>query len=147
MCSCRATNSLRPQTGSVIAHINVVLQLIDTGPLGRIVNQDDNEGCFHYVRDLRKGKQLCLGRNGKPAENLCVRIRGQTNTHVVVISATDCLIRKRPFFFRKSLLFSGSQHPDFKRGISFLQGFAWKNVIRDSSGEKRGLGELVDVRG
>lgn len=101
MCSCRATNSLRPQTGSVIAHINVVLQLIDTGPLGRIVNQDDNEGCFHYVRDLRKGKQLCLGRNGKPAENLCVRIRGQTNTHVVVISATDCLIRKRPFFFQK----------------------------------------------
>lgn len=136
----------------MIAHINVVLQLIDTGPLVRIVNQDDNEDCFHYVRDLWKGKQLYPGRNGKPAENLCVRIRGQTNTRIVVISATDCLIRKRQmrpffFFFRKSLIFSGSQHPDFKRGISFLWGFAWKNMIRDSSGEKRVLGELVDIQG
>lgn len=99
MCSCWATNSLRPQRGSVIAHINVVLQLIDTGPLVRIVNQDDNEDCFHYVRDLWKGKQLYPGRNGKPAENLCVRIRRQTNTRVVVISATDCLIRGLFFFF------------------------------------------------
>lgn len=89
------------------------------------------------------------GRNGKPAENLCVRIRRQTNTRVVVISATDCLIRGLFFFFfsRKSLIFSGSLHPDFKRGISFLQGFAWKNMIRDSSGEKRVLGELVDIQG